>query len=227
MDAQLDWSRIDHVLLDMDGTVLDLAFDNYFWGELVPQRYALANQISLEESYAVLRPRFRAIEHTLPWYCTDHWSRETGLNLKALKQEIREQVAFIGGSLEFMQAVKASGRALWLVTNAHPDAWQIKLDQVNLRPMFDVIVSSHDYGAPKEQPAFWQSLQAQHPFDPARALFADDSLPVLRSARNYGIGQIVAMRHPDSTQPPRVIDEFPSAGGLGELLPIGSDDGSS
>ena len=31
-----DWSRIDHVLLDLDGTLLDLDFDNHFWQTLVP-----------------------------------------------------------------------------------------------------------------------------------------------------------------------------------------------
>ena len=34
-----DWRAIDTVLLDMDGTLLDLRFDNYFWLELVPRKY--------------------------------------------------------------------------------------------------------------------------------------------------------------------------------------------
>ncbi|MDH3916294.1 MAG: haloacid dehalogenase, partial [Chromatiales bacterium] len=37
--APYDWSTVDTVLLDMDGTLLDLRFDNYFWQELVPSRY--------------------------------------------------------------------------------------------------------------------------------------------------------------------------------------------
>jgi len=215
-----DWTAIDHVLLDMDGTILDLAFDNYFWMELVPQRYAQARGLSVEDALAELAPQFRAIEHTLPWYCTDHWSRVTGLNLRQLKEEVRERVAFIGGSLAFLRAIKASGRPLWLVTNAHRDSWEVKLDQVGLRPMFDAIVSSHDYGAPKEDPRFWAALQDQHPFARERALFADDSLPVLRAARDYGVGHIVAMRRPDSTRPPREISEFDAADGLGFLLPL-------
>ena len=144
----------------------------------------------------------------------------TGLNLRQLKEEVRERVTFIGGSLEFLHAVKASGRALWLVTNAHPDSWQVKLEQVQLTPMFDAIISSHDYGAPKEDPRFWQALQSQHPFDPSRALFADDSLPVLRAARDYGIGHVVAMSRPDSRLPPRPMEDFIAAEGLGALLPL-------
>ncbi len=219
-DFKPRWQDIDHVLLDMDGTILDLAFDNYFWAELVPQRYALARGLSVQAAMDELRPQFVAIEHTLPWYCTDHWSRVTGLNLAALKREVRERVAFIGGSLGFLEAIKASGRPLWLVTNAHRDSWQVKLEQVGLATLFDAIVSSHDYGAPKEDARFWDALQAQHPFDRQRALFADDSLPVLRAARAYGIGHVVAMRRPDSTMPARLITEFESAEGLGALLPL-------
>ena len=33
---ELDWTSIDTVLLDMDGTLLDLRFDNWFWQEHVP-----------------------------------------------------------------------------------------------------------------------------------------------------------------------------------------------
>ena len=42
----LDWSRIDTVLLDMDGTLLDLNFDNYFWQKHLPLRYAEARGLT-------------------------------------------------------------------------------------------------------------------------------------------------------------------------------------
>src|SRR3546814_2406990 len=63
----VNWQTADWVLLDMDGTVLDLAFDNYFWRELVPQRYALKHGLSLDAARAELAPRFSAVrseEHT-------------------------------------------------------------------------------------------------------------------------------------------------------------------
>ena len=32
-----DWQEIDTVLLDMDGTLLDLHYDNYFWLTHIPK----------------------------------------------------------------------------------------------------------------------------------------------------------------------------------------------
>ena len=57
------------------------------------------------------------------------------------------------------------------------------------------------------------------PFDPARTLFVDDSLPVLRSAHAYGIRHLLAILEPDTRQARRRVDEFPAVRGFGELLP--------
>jgi putative hydrolase of the HAD superfamily len=201
----------------MDGTVLDLAFDNYFWRELVPQRYGAAKGISAEAAWLELEPHFRSLQGRLEWYCMDHWSELTKLNLAALTAEIRDRVRPLDGSEDFLKAVKASGRQLWLVTNAHCDSWMVKLEQTGLGVHFEHVVCSHDFSAPKESPDFWTRFMARHPFDPQRALFVDDSLPVLRAARDYGIGQCVAIRHPDSTRPAREITEFPAVNRLGDL----------
>lgn len=219
MDQIVNWEKVEWVILDMDGTVLDLAYDNYFWRQLVPQRYAELRGLTLEQARVELEPRFLEIQHTLPWYCTDYWSKLTGLNMAALKREIKHLIGPLEGSVEFLHAVKASGRKLWLATNAHRDSWSLKLEHTGLTPLFEQIVCSHDYGAPKEAPQFWQRFIAQHPFEIERALFVDDSLPVLRAARNFGVGQVVAISHPDTTMPPREINEFPAVARLGHLKP--------
>src|SRR5215831_5340508 len=46
------WDLIDTVLLDLDGTLLDLAFDNYFWREVIPAAYAISNSISIDAARA-------------------------------------------------------------------------------------------------------------------------------------------------------------------------------
>jgi putative hydrolase of the HAD superfamily len=216
----IDWSSIDHVLLDLDGTVLDLAYDNHFWYELVPRRFAQRLGVSVDEANARLDPEFKATLGTLNWYCLDYWSRFTGLDIVAMKAEVRHRIAPLPGSEDFLNAVRSSGRPLWLATNAHYGAWRLKLAETGFGRYFDQVLCSHDFGAPKEDARFWPALRARHEFDPARTLFADDNLSVLRAAKAYGIAQVIAIRHPDSSAPKRVIDEFPAVDRLSELLPI-------
>lgn len=216
-DARVDGSRVDLVMLDMDGTILDLAYDNYFWRTVVFDRYAALHGLTREQADARLLPVFVATQHTLPWYCTDHWSRVTGLDLVAIKTELRERIRPLPGAVNFLDVVRASGRGLWLVTNAHPDAWRLKLAQTGLQSRFDRIVSSHDFGAPKEHPNFWRGLHDAHAFDPTRTLFVDDSKAVLDAARAYGIGQVVGIRHPDHSAPPRPIDGHATVNALADI----------
>lgn len=225
--ARPQWGRVDVVLLDMDGTLLDLQFDNYFWLHLVPQRYALRHSLSLDAARAELTPRFVARQGTLDWYCTDYWSRELALDIAGLKHEIRQQVRFLPGAEQFLAALRQPGEQVLqrrirtvLLTNAHHDSLSIKARQTNLTRYFDAVVSSHQYGFPKESPEFWRKAQDELDFDPARALFVDDSLAVLRAARQHGIAQIFAISKPDSAQEQRQIAEFPAVPAIADLLPV-------
>ena len=212
------WEEIDTVLLDMDGTLLDLRFDNYFWLEILPERYAQRHELSLEAARTTLAPLFVAKQGTLDWYCIDFWSRELSLDIAMLKREACAEVRFLPGAERFLQTLHERGRDPVLVTNAHRGVLDIKTAQTGLARYFRHIVSSHDFGAPKEHPEFWSQLQAQLAFDPQRCLFVDDSLPVLKAARTHGIGQIFAITRPDSTQHARQIADFPSVERVQELL---------
>jgi putative hydrolase of the HAD superfamily len=215
---RLPWPRIDTVLLDMDGTLLDLRFDNYFWLDLIPREYAKARRMPLDEAHSHLAPRFAAHRGTLNWYCTDFWSRELDLNVAALKQAAREHIDWLPGAETFLRALRAMGKRLLLVTNAHWDSLRIKGERTGLARYFDALVSSHGYGYPKEHAGFWPALQAEHPFDAERTLFIDDSLPVLRAARQYGVQHVIAISHPDTSQSARLCDDFPSVARVAELL---------
>jgi putative hydrolase of the HAD superfamily len=214
-----DWSRIQTVLLDMDGTLLDLRFDNYFWTELIPLRYGAARGLALHEAQAELRPRFAEHQGTLQWYCTDHWSRQLGFNVAALKHEAREHIRFLPGAEAFLVAVRQMGCRVVLATNAHLDACVVKFQHTGLEQYLDEVVSSHSLGFPKENLAFWPQLQLKLKLDREQALFVDDNLPVLRAAQRFAIGQVFAVAQPDSSMPARHIDEFPAVNAVGELLP--------
>jgi len=177
------WRQIDTVLLDLDGTLLDLAFDSHFWGQQVPAAWARQREISLEQAQAALRPLFTAREGTLEWYCIEFWSRELELDLRALKQELAHGIRWLPGAREFLQRVRALHKRLVLITNAHPATLAIKDQRTEVTSFFDAGFSSHTFGAPKEQPQFWSELAKVETFDPARSLLVDDSLSVLRAAR--------------------------------------------
>lgn len=216
----LDWSSIDTVLLDMDGTLLDLHFDNYFWQDLLPQRYAELNRQPTEEARRQLAARFDAERGNLNWYCVDYWSRELAIDIVALKQEIAHMVSLRPFVQEFLLALRHSGREVWLVTNAHRKSLQIKMQQTAIDHYFDKLIVSHEHGAPKEQPQFWHTLHALHPFDPARTLFVDDTASVLQSAQQFGIAHLLTLLQPDSQQAKRLHSEFPSIHHFDELLPL-------
>lgn len=205
---QLPWADIDTVLLDMDGTLLDLHFDNHFWLEHLPQRYAELHGISRAAADAELLPLFRAHAGTLPWYCTDFWSRELKLSVRELKREVAHLIALRPDADTFLKALRAAGKRVALITNAHRDSLSLKLERVELAPYFDRLISSHDYGFPKEDQQFWFALQQDFAFSPARTLFIDDSLPILRSAQRYGIAHLRAISHPDSRLGAKPSEEF-------------------
>ncbi|MEW5755078.1 MAG: GMP/IMP nucleotidase [Pseudomonadota bacterium] len=214
----LDWKDIDTVLLDMDGTLLDLNFDNYFWQHLLPQRYAQKHGVDEQAARLELQRRFRAQEGTLAWYCLDYWREDLGLDIVTLKHEIKHLIGVLPHALEFLKALRHSGKRVLLVTNAHHDSLTLKMEQTSLRGYFDKIICSHDFKAPKESRDFWERMHAQERFDPARAVMFDDSLPVLRAARGFGIAHLIAMRKPDTRMPEREITEFSSISGFCEIM---------
>ncbi|MBK4990494.1 MULTISPECIES: GMP/IMP nucleotidase [unclassified Pseudomonas] len=214
----LPWSAIDTVLLDMDGTLLDLHYDNRFWLDHLPQRYAELHGVSRAMAQMELEPLFERNAGTLNWYCLDFWSRELRLPIRELKQEIAHLIALRPDADTFLAAIRQAGKRVVMITNAHRDSLSLKLERVELAPYFERLISSHDYGFPKENPQFWDALQADIGFEPGRSLFIDDTLPILRSAREFGVAHLLAVRQPDSQAQPRDTAEFAAVEDYRELL---------
>jgi 5'-nucleotidase len=215
----LDWSRIDTVLLDMDGTLLDLHFDDYFWLEHVPREYARRHGVSVEEARSSLFERYRHRQGTLDWYCVDFWSRELGLDIPLLKREVEHLIEVLPHVVEFLERTRKQEKRLVLVTNAHGKSLALKMSRTELGRRLDALVSAHDLGLPKEDVGFWTLLRRVEPFDPGATLLVDDNVSVLRSARQYGIRFLISVLQPNTRKPARETGEFPAIRDFREILP--------
>lgn len=217
--TMLVWGSIDTVLLDMDGTLLDLNFDDYFWREHVPRRFAEKNGVPLDQARRRIFERYRALRGTLQWYCVDYWSRELGLDIAALKEEVEHLIVAHPHVPQFLARLRALGKTAILVTNAHGKSLALKMRRTRMAESLDGLVCAHDLGLPKQDPAFWEKLRALVPFDRERTLLVDDDLDVLASARSYGIRYLVSVVQPNSCRPPRAIEGFAAIRSFLEILP--------
>ncbi len=213
------WRHIDTILFDMDGTLLDLHFDNYFWRELVPRAYSARHGLSREDALALVQQKTDEVYGTLDWYCLDFWARELDLEIAALKRTITGKISLRPNVERLLRALWDTGKRMLLITNAHPASLEIKMNNADIAAYFHRCISSHQLHLAKEGHGFWEKLRQLEPLDPSRAILFDDSLPVLRRARQEGVAHVYGIRKPDSRRPALTHDEFPMVGDFADLLP--------
>jgi len=214
----VNWSEIDSVLLDMDGTLLDLSFDNYFWLEYLPERVAESSDMPLAQAHTHVRRLSESTYGTLQWYCLDHWSELLSLDVEALKKEVSHLVRMRPHCVAFLSFLRRLGKRVILVTNAHPKALAIKVEASGLDDHLEQMISSHEFNLAKENDGFWEKLEAREGLDLSRSLFVDDSLSVLECASRSGLGYVVQVLHPDSGVQPRDPSHFKGILDLDELI---------
>ncbi len=215
----IDWSRIDTVFLDMDGTLLDLEFDNVLWNSVLPQRYAIRHGIDETAARTHLLERFAATRHTITHYSLDYWAAHTSVDIFGMHDELKHLIRYRPHARRFLEWLRATGRRVWLVTNAHRRSLKVKDMMTGLTQEVHQAVSSHDFAAPKESAEFWQRLTDLEAFTPSRSLLIDDNAAVLDSARDYGVGHLLTITQPDSSQPPRSGLAYPAFNFFDEIMP--------
>ncbi len=211
-------AAIKLVLLDMDGTLLDLAFDNHFWLEAVPQLYARQYQLDPAEAQQLLSQCYATQAGMLSWYCLDYWQERLGLDLMGLKRQLTGNIRYRADALEFLKQLRQLGMATWLVTNAHPASVALKLQVTGLGYYLDEIICSHAFGVPKEHPDFWTTLVHLYHPDLQQCLFIDDSEAVLDTAVHAGVGQVRTILQPDESRPPRSELRYPALETFSQLF---------
>ena len=218
LDPKTALQRTETLMLDMDGTLLDLAYDNYIWKDLVPRHYAVQNDMAFEEARDHLFGQYQAVSGDLKWYCLDHWCERLGVDVVQLHRDADDRIDYLPGALEFLKAVQKKDMRVLLVTNSHPDTLELKDAVTGLGEYFDGVFTSHNYGHAKESQAFWHALQDDIGFDIDTTMFVDDSQPVLRSAAEYGLEMLVTVTRPDTTRPVKEGSEFRGVETVEDLL---------
>lgn len=213
----LNWNNISSLLLDMDGTLLDLNFDNYFWLEHLPKRYAEIHQQDINKVKPWLIEQIMAQKGKLNWYSLNFWNKKFNLNLIALKQEVAHLIAYRADALQFLQQLKNSKFKVILATNADLPSLDLKLPITDLSSWVDNIYSSASFNAPKEEASYWQQLVDAEQLNPETCLLIDDNECVLTSAKQFGIGHLLSIRQPDTRQTPRNNSVFPAINQFAEL----------
>ncbi|WP_394148338.1 GMP/IMP nucleotidase [Shewanella atlantica] len=204
------WNKIDTVLLDMDGTLLDLHFDNHFWLSLVPEELSRQKGLTSHAAQQLVESAYQKVFGTLEWYCLDYWQKELQIEILELHRTLVDRIQLRQDSMPFLTALGEQGKSRILVTNAHPHSLSLKLEHTELERGLDMMLSSHDTGYPKEHPEFWRYLFQHFSLEPSRCLFVDDSEAILKAAREAGVGYQLGITNPDSQKPDKVFSDFPS-----------------
>lgn len=215
----IDWSKINSVFLDLDGTLLDLHFDNHFWLEYVPQCYAEKHKLPIEESHKRLKKKYTEVYGSLNWYSVEYWTEELGLDIARMKHELSEKIAVRPYVEEFLEALHMHGKRVVLVTNAHPLSFQVKFRETGLGRYFHHIITSHELHHPKEEQQFWLNLEKIEEVDKASTLFIDDNFNVLDAAAEYGIKYLLAIKKPDSQQPDKEHHHYHLLDSFTDIIP--------
>ena len=218
--AIIGWREIDTILLDLDGTLLDLNFDLHFWLEYLPLVYAEKHNISHQEAKDRIMPILNAEMGKLSWYCLDYWQAKFDMDIVKLKLNISHLIQVLPHAKDFLVEARANNKKIILATNAHRQTIKLKMSIVQLEGYFDDIISSHDYGVAKQEQGFWTRLSVEHNLNKERTIFFDDSLDVLKSAKQFDIKHIVAISKPSSKKASKKVPGFVNIVDFSEVLPI-------
>jgi putative hydrolase of the HAD superfamily len=210
---------IRYVLLDMDGTLLDKYFDDFFWEHLVPEKYAIKHRVTFGKAKEELMDKYKVHEGTLNWTDLDFWSHELNLDIPALKEQIKHLIEVHPHVEDFLKLMRQKKKKVFLLTNAHYKSIDLKLRKTQIGKYFDSVLSSFDAGFPKESLQFWAKAEERLKFDKQKSIFIDDTEEILRTAKQFGIRYIIYKARANSRLQANSSREFLHILDFDELMP--------
>ena len=188
----MDLKRLENILIDMDGVLLDTAYDNHFWQEHIPSRYAELKSMNIDQAIKITHSLFHYKKGYKDWYDLDYWSNMLGLDIEQekLSANMIDKIKLKKGAIDFLEKYHKE-KNLFLVTNAHRKTLNIKMKKFPLIKYFKKIICSHELKYVKEEIPFWFILRNKLGVDYDKSVLIEDTIDNVKSAYHAGLKSIL------------------------------------
>ena len=188
----MDLKRLENILIDMDGVLLDTAYDNHFWQEHIPTRYAELKSMNIDQAIKITHSLFHYKKGYKDWYDLDYWSNMLGLDIEQekLSANMIDKIKLKKGAIDFLEKYHKE-KNLFLVTNAHRKTLNIKMKKFPLIKYFKKIICSHELKYVKEEIPFWFILRNKLGVDYDKSVLIEDTIDNVKSAYHAGLKSIL------------------------------------
>jgi putative hydrolase of the HAD superfamily len=179
---------IECLLIDMDGVILDNAYDNDFWQNQIPEVIADNKGIAFDDAKRLAIQIFNYKKNTRDWYDVDYWSNMLSIDIEAQKRSEKSfsRISLYDGVIDTLSVLKNKTKTI-LITNAHRKTLNIKLEKYNLTPYFDEMVCAHELSYVKEDIQLWYMLRSKYRLDYEKTLLVEDTINNINVGLSAGI----------------------------------------
>ena len=179
---------IECLLIDMDGVILDNAYDNDFWQNQIPEVIADSKGIPFDDAKRLAIQIFNYKKNTKDWYDVDYWSNMLDIDIEAQKRSEKSfsRISLYDGVIDTLSVLKNKTKMI-LITNAHRKTLNIKLEKYNLTPYFDEMVCAHELNYVKEDIQLWYMLRSKYRLDYEKTLLVEDTINNINVGLSAGI----------------------------------------
>ncbi|MFL2724630.1 MAG: HAD family hydrolase [Gammaproteobacteria bacterium] len=178
------------ILSDLDGVILDLAYDIKFWELWLPEQVANQTNKSIEETKAEIKAEIDIQRGTLNFYDLNYWDDLLNVDCMQIFKEKTERCSYLRGSYEALQRLSTLKNPKYVLTNGDPRIQDYKAETQNFLEFFDSIFYSMHVGYPKESKEFWALARHNLNLDFEDTIFIDDDFKVVTAAAKAGIKQV-------------------------------------